>query len=65
MLYARKAVRSEVLYPGIKLRRKDNARDGLKMQIPTKKNICALRMNSVKVREPEIWNSLPIDLREI
>ena len=49
---------------GIKLREKIG-RDGLKIIVPDKTKMCSLRCDSLLVRGPELWNSLPMELREL
>ena len=49
---------------GIKLREKIG-RDGLKIIVPDKRGMCSLRCDSLLVRGPELWNSLPLGLREV
>ena len=65
ILYARKAIRGEVPDFGIKLNDRENARNGIKMIVPDKRKMKALRSDSLYVRGPELWNCLPIDIREI
>ena len=65
ILYARKVERGEVPQMGIKLREKDNSRDGIKILVPDKRKMKSLRVVSLIVRGPELWNCLPMNLREI
>ena len=53
ILYTRKVVRGEVPPVGIKLRDKDNARDGIKMEIPDKRKMKSLRLDSLSAVGPE------------
>ena len=64
VIYSRKVVRGDVPPMGIELRDKPNSRDGLKMLVPSKKGMCKQRLNSIITRGPEIWNSLPCELRD-
>ena len=62
-LYVRKCLMGLVPNCGITVAREACERNGLKVRIPNKKLISNLRNKSFIVRGPEIFNSLPKDLR--
>ena len=63
MLYVRKCILGLVPNCGLTLAREASERNGLKVKIPNKKDISTLRSKSFIVRGPEMFNTLPEDLR--
>ena len=64
-IYVRKCLLGMVSDNGIKLRKDDNSRNGCIVDTRTKKGMNSLRVNSFSVRGPDVFNSLPKDLREL
>ena len=50
---------------GITVRREETDRNGLILSVPSKKNQNQLRAQSFQVRGPEIFNCLPMELRNV
>ena len=65
IFYIRKILQGKVPECGINIRRDEKSRNGLMLEVPTKKNQHKLRTQSFQVRGPEIFNCLPPFLREI
>ena len=63
VLYVRKCILGLVPNCGLTLAREATERNGLKVRVPSKKDISILRSKSFVVRGPEIFNALPEDLR--
>ena len=65
VLYTRKSLMGIVPDLGFQVNHDVSHRNGLKIKIPSKIGMSLLRQNSFTVRGPEVFNSLPKDLREI
>ena len=50
---------------GIEIQNDSNHRNGLTVKIPAKKGISSFKEFSFGIRGPELFNSLPMDLREM
>ena len=50
---------------GFSVRHDTTHRNGLIIEIPSKKGLSNLKLNSFCIRGPEVFNSLPKDLREL
>ena len=65
ILYVRKILKGLVPNPGIHIRRGEDQRGGLTLEVPKKKTDGRLRLNSFIICGPTIYNSLPADLRHL
>ena len=65
IFYVRKILQGLVPDCGFTIRRNVTDRNGLTISVPSKKNQNQLRAQSFQVRGPEIFNCLPMELRDI
>ena len=63
ILYVRKILKGLVPNPGISIRRGEDQRGGLTLEVPRKKPDSKLRLNSFIIKGLAIYNCLPPDLR--
>ena len=65
ILYTRKILLNKVPNPGICIRNDKSTRNGLKLEVPTRKGQTLLRAQSFLVRGPNVFNCLPKNLRNL
>ena len=65
ILYTRKIFLNKVPNPGICIRNDEYTRNGLKLEVPTRKGQSLLRAQNFLVRGPSIFNCLPKKLRNL
>ena len=65
ILYTRKILLNKVPNPGIQVRNNESTRNGLTLEIPSRKGQIQLRAQSFLVRGPAVFNSLPKELRSL
>ena len=63
IIYTRKILMGLVPDVGIRLRKDSSARNGQKIEIPSRKNQLKIRAESFQVRGPTLYNCLPESLR--
>ena len=61
----RKCITGIVPNIGISVRRNTSSRNGTKLEIPLSKETSSKRRNSIHIRGPELFNSLPSYLRDL
>ena len=65
ILYTRKILLGKVPNPGIKIRNPESDRNGLMLEVQSKKDMILIRSQSFLVRGPETFNCLPKELRSL
>ena len=65
IIYTRKCITGSVPNIGISVRRDSKDRNGTKLEIPLSKETSSMRRNSIHIRGPELFNSLPSFLRDL
>ena len=63
ILYTRKILLNKVQNPGILVRNPESSRNGLNLEVPTRKGQSQIQAQNFLVRGPTIFNCLPKELR--
>ena len=64
-MYTRKILLNKVPNPGIIIRNDKSSRNGLKLEVPSRKGQTLLSAQNFLVRGPNIFNCLPKNLRKL